>query len=315
MNRQQRRVGQGIIGLAATFALAFLASCSSPRDKEPASAPATPVSVVHPSTTTLVEYMECNANTTFLKKEIVRATFAGFIQRTYKGIGDNVSAGETVLSLRTKETPAADSTSITLNEKIFPGSVPVIARSSGVLTEMNYHTGDYVGEGEQLAVISNPSSLAILLNIPYQNASKVHVNTRCIVLLPTGKEIDGTIVTALPTVDPVSQTQTFLIHCNGLAALPTNLNLVVKIPVREARNATVLPKRSIQSNETLDSFWIMRLVNDSAAVKVPVVKGTENDSLVQILSPVLDKNDRILIEGGYGLPDTARVSIKIDNHE
>jgi biotin carboxyl carrier protein len=311
MANHLRQIGRRMLGLTAAAGLVLLwASCSTPKaDGTPAAAGA-PVKVVHPSTTTLVESMEFNANTTFLKKEIVRSTFQGFVESTNKNIGDRVSKGEVILSLKTKEGAAADSAAAYTHGAHFPGSVAVTAKSSGVLSELNYHTGDYVAEGEQLAVISNPSSLAVLLNIPYQDASKIRLHAACTVILPTGKRIAGTIANSLPSVDPVSQTQTFLIRCADLTDLPTNLNLVVKIPVREVRNAIVVPKRSLQGNETLDSFWIMKLADDSTAVKVPVVKGTESDSLIQILSPALNMNDRILIEGGYGLPDTARVSIE-----
>jgi Barrel-sandwich domain of CusB or HlyD membrane-fusion len=301
--------GKRMIGIAGASALLLLASCSAPKDNDAAPAGGTPVKIVHPSTSSLAESMECNATTAFLKKEIVRSTFQGFIQKTNKAIGDNIQEGEILLYLKTKEAPAADSPGIHVNDNLFRGTVPLTAKSTGVLTEMNFHAGEYVQEGEQLAVIANPSSLVVMLNVPYQNASQIGINTRCTVILPNGRRMDGTVASALPSVDPASQTQSFIIRCADMAHVPANLNLVVTIPVRAIRNAVVLPKRAIQSNETLDSFWIMKLVNDSIAVKVPIVKGSENDSLVQILAPVLNAAERIVFEGGYGLPDTARVSI------
>jgi multidrug efflux pump subunit AcrA (membrane-fusion protein) len=257
----------------------------------------------------LVESREFNATTTFLKKEIIRSTFQGYVQKTNKVVGDNISEGDVILLLKTKEAQAAESAGIPPGEKAFQRAIAMTARSSGVLTELNFHAGEYVGEGEQLAAIANPSSLAVLLNAPYQDASRIAVGSHCTVVLPTGKRLDGIVSSSLPSVDPVSQTQPFIIRCADMTHVPMNLNMIVRVPVREARNATVLPKRAIQSNETLDSFWVMMLTNDSTAVKVPIVKGAETDSLVQILTPQLHASDRIIVEGGYGLPDTARVSI------
>jgi hypothetical protein len=298
------------MSVAAAGSLFLLASCSAPKEKEADEAMATPVKIVHPSSSSLVESMDFNATTTFLKKEIIRSTFQGYVQKTNKTIGDIIAAGDAILSLKTKEATAAESAGITADGKVFQGAIVLTAKSAGVLTELNYHAGEYVGEGEQLAVIANPSSLAVLLSVPYQNASRIAVGARCTVVLPTGRELAAIVSNALPSVDPVSQTQTFIITCTEMAHVPTNLNLIVRFPMHEARNAVVLPKRAIHSNETLDSFWVMMLANDSTAVKVPVVKGTENDSLVQILTPQLHTTDRILVEGGYGLPDTARVSIE-----
>jgi hypothetical protein len=71
-----------------------------------------------------------------------------------------------------------------------------------------------------------------------------------------------------------------------------------------------MPKSAVMSNETQDRFWIMKLIDDSTAVRFDIRKGIENDSLVQIVRPRLDPNDRIVSEGAYGLPDTARVTLR-----
>jgi multidrug efflux pump subunit AcrA (membrane-fusion protein) len=310
MTRHHVQNGLRAMRVAAAGSLLLLASCSTPKENETTGAVGTPVKIVHPSTSSLVESMEFNATTAFLKKEIIRSTFQGYVQKTNKAIGDKITEGDVVLSLKTKEALAAESAGITPGGKGFQGVIAMTAKSPGVLIELNFHAGDYVGEGEQLAAIANPSSIAVLLNVPYQDASHITVGAHCTVVLPTGKELAATVANVLPLVDPVSQTQTFIISCPEMTHVPMNLNLVVRFSVHEARNAVVLPKRAIQSNETLDSFWVMMMANDSTAVKVPVVKGTENDSLVQILTPSLHTTDRILVEGGYGLPDTARVSIE-----
>ncbi len=84
---------------------------------------------------------------------------------------------------------------------------------------------------------------------------------------------------------------------------------MVKIPFKVFKNTTALPKSSLVTNVTEDSFWVMKLVNDTTAVKVNIKKGIENDSLAQILKPKLDTTSRIILSGAYGLPDTAIVEI------
>ena len=53
----------------------------------------------------------------------------------------------------------------------------------------------------------------------------------------------------------------------------------------------------------------MKLINDTTAVKNNIVKGIENDSVVQVLNSDLKPNDRIVLSGAYGLPDTSKVEI------
>lgn len=305
MNKLQRTI---LISSIFVFFL-FLASCSYNKKNDPVVTSGTPVKIANPTVTSLTDYMRFNANTTFLKKEIIRSTFQGFIQKVFKNIGDNVRTGDLIFQIITKEAYATDSMKIKLGDENFRGSVLIKAKSNGILTETNYNIGDFVLDGEQLAVISNPSSLAVLLNVPYQHVTKIKIGSGCILILPNGQKLNETITKALPSVDLISQTQTFLVEFSDLKNLPANLNIEIKIPKNIVKNVTVLPRTAIQSNETLDNFWIMKMINDSTAIKIPITKGIENDSLVQIIQPDLQINDRIIVDGAYGLLDTAKVVI------
>jgi len=53
----------------------------------------------------------------------------------------------------------------------------------------------------------------------------------------------------------------------------------------------------------------MKLINDSVAIKIPIQKGIENDSLVEVVAPDFSVMDRFISSGNYGLPDTARIKI------
>jgi hypothetical protein len=59
----------------------------------------------------------------------------------------------------------------------------------------------------------------------------------------------------------------------------------------------------------MQEFWVMKLINDSTAVKVPIIIGNKNDKEIEINSPKFNSNDRIIINGNYGLTDTASVKI------
>jgi hypothetical protein len=62
------------------------------------------------------------------------------------------------------------------------------------------------------------------------------------------------------------------------------------------------------ADETQTEFWVMKLINDSTAIKVAVKKGIETNDKVEILEPQFNPADKIIFTGNYGLADTAKVS-------
>lgn len=294
----------------AILAVITIYSCGNNSKKPTAENNFTPVKVAHPALIKLDDNLQLNANTIFQRKEIVRATFQGFIEKIYKNIGDEVKAGEVLLLLKTKESAADDNLHITLRDEKFKGSVEVKIKSNGVFTELNHNTGDFISDGDQIAVISDPSSLRIQLNVPYQFAGSIKLGTGCTVIIPNGKLLNGIISKTLPIVEAASQTQTFLIQPKQYEYLPENLNVTVKIPVRTVDNALTIPKSALMTDETQSKFWVMKLINDSTAVKIGVIKGIDGDNVVQLLNTNLTVKDKIISEGAFGLPDTANVLIR-----
>jgi multidrug efflux pump subunit AcrA (membrane-fusion protein) len=87
------------------------------------------------------------------------------------------------------------------------------------------------------------------------------------------------------------------------------MNLIVYVPIKQKKNAFSLPLDAIQTNETQDEFWVMKLVNDSMAVKVPIIVGLQNDSLREIISGI-GPTDKIILKGAYGLSDSSIVKVQ-----
>jgi hypothetical protein len=86
------------------------------------------------------------------------------------------------------------------------------------------------------------------------------------------------------------------------------MNVLVRIPMKQKLNTLCLPLDAIQTNETQTEFWVMKLVNDSLAVRVPVTVGLQNDSLKEVITGVTI-HDRIITQGAYGLGDSSLVGI------
>ena len=269
----------------------------------------TPVTITGISTEPMAEYIELNATSTFLQKAYVKASANGYIKTVNAQIGKMVSAAQNVFVLKTKEAQSIGNAINLLDSSFnFSGIIHIKAGTSGYISELNHQAGDYVQEGEQLAVISDVKSFVFILNLPYELRPYVMNKDRVELLLPDGKTISASIASAMPVVDSASQTQNIVLAVSE-KNLPSNLIAKVRIQ-KTARSTTIsLPKQSVLSDETQTSFWVMKVADSSTALKVAVTKGIETNDRIEILSPQFSASDKFLLTGNYGLGDTARIRI------
>lgn len=293
-------------------------SCSSKKDKaavkEP-EAPVTSVTIVSPATQTFTDFIKLNGNTAFQKKLVVRANITGYIQSLHWKKGDIIKAGTLFCTIKTKEQDALkniDQREPSLRQ--FQQPIKVVTGATGFLTAVNYTQGDFVNEGDVLATITEPSSLVLMVNVPYEYHQYVYSGRSCEVQLPDGQKIQSSISKGLPVIDSASQTEQFYISLSAKLQLPEGMNLIVRIPLKQKAFAIGLPLEAVQTNETQDQFWVMKMINDSMAIKVPVTVGSQNDSLKEIISGVLI-NDKIITKGAYGLQDSSLVKIEMPGKE
>jgi multidrug efflux pump subunit AcrA (membrane-fusion protein) len=271
----------------------------------------TPVTVTTVSNAPFNDSIELNAVSAFLQKSYVKANANGYLQTSDVYPGKYVEVGQPLFTLKTKEAQSIGSTIGQLDSSLrFTGINNIKANQHGYITQLNHQSGDYVQDGEQLAVISDRNSFVFLLNLPYELRPAILGKRTAVLLLPDGTRLAGTIGELMPTVDSASQTQNVVIRINTSTAIPENLIAKVHI-LRTARpRAQSLPKSALLTDETESNFWVMKLLDSATAVKVPVKKGIETSDRVEVLSPIFDPEDKILVTGNYGLPDTAKVKVE-----
>lgn len=282
--------------------------------KEDADVPAdeirTPVTVTTVSTEPLSDSLTLNATANFIQSNIVKSNINGYIQTVSIKVGQYAGAGHPLFTLITKEARSLGNTINKLDPGFhFSGTVNIASPQSGYITQLNHQIGDYVQDGEQLAIISDARSFGFILNVPYEFRKYITMNKQVQVLLPDGSMLPGNIAYMMPTIDSASQTQTVLVRVHSTSTIPQNLVAKVRILKTEAADAQSLPKQAVLTDESQSSFWIMKMIDSITAVKIPVTKGLETTDRVQILQPKLASSDRILLTGNYGLPDTAKVKI------
>jgi multidrug efflux pump subunit AcrA (membrane-fusion protein) len=287
-------------------------SCSNQKKEadEPAMAVETPVTVTGVLQEPLKEFIELNANSTFLLKNYVKANATGYLQSVHMVPGQHVQAGEILFTIKTKEAVSLGNAVNLLDSSFkFSGTNSIRAGTDGFISQLNHQSGDYVQDGEQLAVINDSRSFVFIMDLPYELKSYVKIGAWLDVQLPGGEKIPGQVGSLMPTVDAASQTQNVVIKVNSAHTIPENLVAKISIPKIVRDHAISLPKAAVLSDETQTDFWVMKMTDSTTAVKIPVKKGIETSDRIEILSPVFSTQDRILLTGNYGLPDTAKVRI------
>jgi multidrug efflux pump subunit AcrA (membrane-fusion protein) len=295
------------------FVVLLVGSCNSSSTDTSNDTPdvRTPVRVTTPSHLTLNEYIELNATSTFMQQNYIKSNLNGYIQKSNIKYGDYVHRGQPIFVLKTKEAQAIGNAVNQLDSGFnFSGVNVIRSEASGYVMQVNHQPGDYVQDGEQLAVISDSKSFMFVMNVPYADKPYVSMGKHVQLILPDNEVLEGTISSSMPVIDSVSQTQSYSILVNTGHNIPQDLIVRVKILKTSASDAQTLPKGSILSDETQTKYWVMKLINDSTAVKVPVQKGIEQGDTVQILSPQFSADAKILSGGNYGLPDTAFVIVQ-----
>jgi multidrug efflux pump subunit AcrA (membrane-fusion protein) len=269
----------------------------------------TPVTITPAMRDTMVEFIELNATSVFLRKAYIKASSNGYIKMVNAQAGHLISAGQIAFILKTKEAESIGNTINLLDSSFkFSGIISIRAATAGYVSEVNHQVEDYVQEGEQLAVINDIKSFVFMLNLPYELRTYVLNRKTVELLLPDGKSMPGRISAIMPIVDSSSQTQNITITVDQ-KDLPANLIAKVKVVKTQKPAAISLPKQSVLSDETQTVFWVMKVINDSTAIKIQVKKGLEINERIEIVSPVFLDSDRFLLTGNYGLSDTARIVI------
>lgn len=251
------------------------------------------------------------ANTLYLKRNVVTAPIPAFITRVFIKLGDAVKDGQLLYELETKERRALGDQAVMPDSSATSfGKIKVKASASGTISTLDkQQIGDYVLEGGQLCTIAENNALAFAVNVPFEFKSFAKSDMPCSLVLPDNTIHKGRFTTPLTTMNALAQTQTILAQSNDGIFLPENLIIKVTINKNTAKAQQVLPKECVLSDEMLENFWVMKLLNDTTAVRVDVTLGSRNTQSVEITSPEFKEDTRFLLTGNYGLPDTAFVKV------
>ncbi|MFV8328314.1 efflux RND transporter periplasmic adaptor subunit [Flavobacterium sp. ZS1P14] len=286
-------------------------SCKNKNEGEKLIDASVPVTLTTIDTSSIQSYIDLNATATYLVKNVIKANATGYLNSVNVASNDYVSNGAVLFSIKTREAKVLGNTINKIDPSLnFGGAIKVRANTNGFVTSVNAQQGDYVQDGDALVTINDANSFAIVLSLPYEFKKHVSIGEELSVILPDSTLIKTKVQKYMPTVDATSQTQSVILKVIGTHDIPENL--IVKVRINKSSNLKTvsLPKAAVLSNETETDFWIMKLINDHTAIKIPIKKGLETPDKVEILSPVLTPEDKILLSGNYGVADTIKVKVK-----
>ncbi|TWJ01557.1 HlyD family secretion protein [Mucilaginibacter frigoritolerans] len=299
-----------IIGLTSLFISCHSNDKAAGDDSDAKVTSQTPVTVTTVDDSTLTDYIDLNATSTTLQKNYVKSNANGYVETVNAQLGHNVNKGDVLFTVKTKEAQSIGNSINILDTTFkFSGVNKIRASAPGYISQMSHQKGDYVQDGEALAVISDRSSFVFLLQVPYELKQFIKIGQQIDLILPGGTKIPSFASSFMPTVDTVSQTQGVVLKLNSAQQIPENLIAKARIVKSQKTNTASLPKSAILSNETQTEFWVMKLINPTTAIKVPVKEGIRTGDRVEVLSPKFSAQDKIVVSGNYGLPDTAKVKI------
>lgn len=180
----------------------------------------------------------------------------------------------------------------------------------GIVLDVQQQVGNYVVEGTTLCTIAESESLVFEINVPYEQREQVRSGDRFMLELPDGTHLPAIVQQPLATMNTVSQSECVIASAQT-SFLPEGLHLKALFVESKSKNekSMILPKSAVQSDETLSKYWVMKLAGDSTAVKVPVVVTGCNSIEIEIMSDSLSPKDDIILTGGYGLENGARVEV------
>jgi biotin carboxyl carrier protein len=269
----------------------------------------TPVTIVSVSDKPISETIDLSAVSVFMNKNIIRSATTGTIEDISVTPGDFVGRNQLLFTVKTREAMAVQNTQSGDSSLNFKGIIKIFSPKEGIISSISHQNGDFVQDGDELAVIAEQNSLVFILEVPFEFKSLIEKRNTCSLKLPDNSVITGIIKGKLPEMNVQAQTISYLVKPVTSSRLPQNLIAVASIIKNSKENAAVLPKPAVLGNEALTEFWVMKLVNDSIAVKVIVKKGIETNNEVEIADPVFNPSDRVILTGNYGLPDTSLIII------
>jgi membrane fusion protein, multidrug efflux system len=188
----------------------------------------------------------------------------------------------------------------------------IISPLNGRVAKRFVNVGEQVdGTASQPVVeVANLGEVELLGNLPANYLGRIHTGEPLPITsdaLP-GKTLRGRVVAVSPAVDPATNVGLVRIRIsNSEHLLRLGMFLNAQVPIETHAQALVVPPQAIYRDQQ-GQPRVYR-VEQNKATAVAVQLGIETQDRVELLGGVKE-GDQVILTGGYGLGDTAKIKIK-----
>lgn len=283
-------------------------ACKNNNSESDTKLPLPTVNVGSPVVQNKTIYEHFRAVSRYLQDVNFRSRTEGVVTKVFTRPGDEIHTGQPLFIVKPVELTALEKSG-SLSQGMDNGSDTIYSDQNALTNSVSVQEGDYVQPGSLLASAFKKNSLVAMTYVPFAKFSLIQKNTPCTVMIPGRKPVNSYFKRPLFIADTLTQTQPFIVPLPSDLQLSAGMNLQVRFKEREIHQGIFVPREAMLTNEEETSFWLMKMTNDTTAVKVPVTIGWQGEHSIEIVSGNIKPGDRIVTQGAYGLPDTATVKI------
>ncbi len=285
------------------FAFAVLFSCVQQTKERAESVSKAQVRLTGITQGYLPDYIGLSGKTIYLNKSNLVAPISGYITKVNVKQGDRVRKGDLLFEMQSPE-------AYVMKGDTKYGLIKINAPTTGRLVSLSIVNADvFADKGSAMCTILSSDDLKLQVNLPLEYEKYAKIGNKCEVVFPDNTVVSATFTNVLPQVDEVSQTEKVLAKLNSKSFIPENMIVKVLLDKSTKQEHQILAKECLQTDALMSEFWVMKLINDSTVIKVPVKTGNQTHKQIEILSPEFKEGAQFVSEGGYGLGDTTIVEI------
>jgi HlyD family secretion protein len=180
---------------------------------------------------------------------------------------------------------------------------------SGVVADRPLYPGEMANAGSPMLTVMDLSSVIARVNVPIAQAGYVKVGQRGTIQATDGTgRAQGTVTVVSPAVDPNNTTvEVWVQAANPGEKLRAGATVHITIQGDTLANALLVPLSALLPSSD-GGVALMVVDNDSVAHEHPVETGIRTPEQVQILKGIA-AGDKVVVQGGVGLEDGARVQL------
>jgi biotin carboxyl carrier protein len=321
------RVALGVVGVAA--AALGCGRESTPTADEGRIAPSVAVRLARLEMRTFVPRVEAPGRWRLSGEFHVVAPFPAIVESLGARVGDGVARGQRIGWLVTRESQAAiRGAELLMHQAQDPAArdeatraltlarrdvvrVPLVAATSGTVSQRSAEPGAEVPEGAELLTLVPQGALVFEAHVPPGQAARVAGGQPAHVAMEDGTSLAALVRARVPANGAADQT--VLVWLTPRApARPEFLERfgVASIEVGVGRRALAVPDSAVVEDDLTGERRVAFVDSTGLAVWRTVELGSGGEGWHELMHPLSPTGTRVVVNGQRGLPDSTHVRIE-----